>query len=376
MDNMVFFSETESVMLAFVRLAVLNKDSNILDNGNIDWDELFVLSAEQGVLAWVWDGINKHPRRQELSRQQVIEWGLSAQKIWDQYARFKHVLGKMIKICEENNIRLLLFKGIAQSELYPKPESRPSGDIDIFLFDDYERGNILFAHKNVSRTNKRTGFDYEGVPIENHRIFLNTYTKLQKKVIHYLETTLSNVSYSKDGYYVMEPTASVVYQVMHFMTHVEDYTSLASIRFIIDFGITLDHYKQDIDPEYLKSVLLELKIMDLFCLLTEMAEETLNVSFPLFHYKLVSIKDKKSVFKLILSREQNYVPLKERGYLEIIFFYLRRFNDYKYIIKYLPRSQFKFYIRNIRLMSAVLIRKVLNLDDKYPILKGLSIKLK
>lgn len=374
-NNNRCFSDTESVMLGYIQLAVLDQDTIMLDKCIIDWDKLFTLSAEQGVLAWVWDGICKHPRKKELNRQQVIEWSLSAQEIWDKYAHFKQVLVKIIGICNQNNIRLLLFKGFAQSELYPKPESRPFGDIDFYLFDDYERGNSLFAHQNVTRTNKRTGFDYDGVHIENHRFFLNKFTKLHEKAIEYLESTLSEVTLTKDGYYVMTPTATIVYHVLHFMTHVEDYTTLASLRFVIDFGITLNHYQPQIEPNQLKSVLEELKIIDLFCLLTVMSEMVLGLTFSNYHFKPINVKDVQSVFKLILSRKQYFIPLKDRRYKDVFSFYLKRFKDYKNIIKYLPRSPMKFYMRNIKLMSAVLIRKSLNLNDGTSIPKGIRMKL-
>lgn len=362
-------------MLEFVRAAVLDRLPVISQDIDIDWDKLQDLAATQGLLAWVWDGICKLPIESQPPRQQRINWGLSAQEIWDNYAHFKQVLCRIIKKCDENKIRLLLFKGIAQSELYIKPESRPAGDIDIYLFDDYERGNELFAHENVSRTNKRTGFDYDGVHIENHRIFLNKYTKLHEKAIEYLESTLNEVTLTRDGYYVMTPTATIVYHVLHFMTHVEDYTSLASLRFIIDFGITLNHYQLQIEPDQLKSVLEELKIIDLFCLLTVMSEMVLGLTFSTFHFKPINIKDVQSVFKLILSRKHYYIPLKDRRYKDVVSFYLKRFKDYKNIIKYLPRSPMRFYMKNIKLMSAVLIRKLLNLNDGTSIPKGIRKKL-
>ena len=57
--------------------------------------------------------------------------GLSTQEVWDAYYSRKEVLGEMVVQCKENNVKLLLLNGIGVSEIYPRPQSRPSGDIYI-----------------------------------------------------------------------------------------------------------------------------------------------------------------------------------------------------------------------------------------------------
>ena len=350
-------SSLVELMLEFVRAAVLDRVPIISQDVDIDWDKLQDISATQGLLAWVWDGICKLPIESQPPRRQRINWGLSAQEIWDNYAHFKDVLCRMIKKCDENKIRLLLFKGIAQSELYVKPESRPAGDIDIYLFDDYERGNELFAHENVSRTNKRTGFDYDGVHIENHRNFLNASTKLHIKAIHFLNSTLCDVRRSEDGYYVMSPISSIVYQVMHYLSHMDDYDSMVSIRNIVDFGISLLYYEKYIEPKRLRIVLDRLQLLDLFCLLTLMSERVLELEFPIYHYKAISIKDQQSMFQLILSRQNDIAPLTNRRPFEIISFFIKRCNQYQRLIKYLPQSRIKFVVSNYHSMINILLER-------------------
>ncbi len=87
----------------------------------VDWDGLMDVSKSQGFIAWVWDGICRLPVEQQPPRQYRINWGMSAQEIWDRYEKQKKVLAEMVEICNHNNMRLLLMKGIGLSELYPKP---------------------------------------------------------------------------------------------------------------------------------------------------------------------------------------------------------------------------------------------------------------
>ena len=105
----------------------------------------------------------------------------------------------MVEVCRQNGIRLLLMKGHGLSELYPKPQSRPSGDIDIYLFDDYEKGNFLFGDGVNSFNKKHASYDYHGVHIENHKMPLDTDTKLEREIGAYLQSDIGNVCLSTTG---------------------------------------------------------------------------------------------------------------------------------------------------------------------------------
>ena len=109
------------VLLELLRAAVLDQQPSIPKEVVIDWDALMDNASSHNVLAWVWDSVCKLPVEQQPPRQQRINWGLSAQEIWDAYFYQKKVLNEMLVACQKNNIRLLLLKGIGVSAIYPKP---------------------------------------------------------------------------------------------------------------------------------------------------------------------------------------------------------------------------------------------------------------
>ena len=364
-EDGVLFDEMETYMLALLRYGVLDEKPLVLQpSSQVDWDRMMDVASAQGLLAWVWDGICKLPKEFHPPRQQAINWGLSAQETWDRYAKQKRVLMQMVDICHQNNIRLLLFKGIALSELFLRPESRPSGDIDIYLFEDYSRGDELFAHSNVTRTNKRTGFDYEGVHIENHRIFLNTYTKLQVNAINYLETTLDSAVLTKDGYYIMSPIACIVYQVMHFIAHFDDASASLSLKFVVDFGITLNSYSKEINTSDLYGALSQLDIVGVFDLMLTMVEEIMALRFDEYRYKNIPQEDVVSVFQLIMSREKNFVPLIERNFRSRVAFYYLRFRQFDNLYKYLPVSRLKFAMKATKELLSISVRRMFHMSDR------------
>ena len=362
--NDVLFDGLEEYMIALLRYGVLDEKPTILQpSSQVDWDRMMDIASAQGILAWVWDGICKLPKEFQPPRLQAINWGLSAQEIWDNYNKQKQVLMQMLGVCHQNNIRLLLFKGIALSELYPRPESRPSGDIDIYLFEDYCKGDALFAYTNVTKTNKRTGFDYDGVHIENHRIFLNTYTKLQVNAIKYLESTLDDTSLAKDGYFVLSPIANIVYQVMHFIAHFDDASAALSLKFVVDFGVTVRHYNNKVNEKELQAVLNDLKISDVFGLMLATVEELLGLQFEKYRYVEIPQEDIRAVFQLIMGREKYFVPLIERNFRSRFIFYYTRYRQFGKLIKYLPISRLTFVMKSVKELLSITIRRIFHMPE-------------
>ena len=355
----LLFDDIEAYMIGLLRYGVLDvRPDELLASTDVDWEKMMDIVAAQGVLAWVWDGICKLPKVNQPPRIMSINWGLSAQEIWDRYEVHKKVLRQLINICTQNHVRLLLFKGIALSELFPKPESRPSGDIDIYLFEDYNKGDELFAHINVSKTNKRTGFDYYGVHIENHRIFLNTYYKKQVEAIKYLEGTLDSVIQTEDGYYIMSPMANIVYQVMHFIAHFDDASASLSLKFVVDFGVTLRHNYNKVSAEELGKVLGQLKIVNVFCLMLSMVEVVMGLKYNSYRFLSIPSEDVKSIFHLVMHRPKEFIPLADRKFSDRVLFYYSRYRQYNKLFKYLPFSRWSFIVKSIRELCSVSIHRI------------------
>lgn len=357
-----FFNDIETYMIGLLRYGVLDeRPEQLLPSSEVDWDRMMDIAATQGILAWVWDGICKLPKENQPSRLMSINWGLSAQEIWDRYNLHVNVLNQMLDICTQNSIRLLLFKGVALSKLFPKPESRPAGDIDIYLFENYKKGDELFAHYNVTKTNKRTGFDYQGVHIENHRIFLNTYTKLQVDAIKYLESTLKDVIHTEYGYYIMSPIANIVYQVMHFVVHFDDASASLSLKFIVDFGVTLQNYYDKVSAEDLKKVLADLKIVNVFSLMLSMVETVMSLKFEHYLFSIIPSEDEKTVFQLIMRRPKEFVPLMERNLWDRLKFYWIRYHQFNRLFKYLPISRYRFLINAFEEVVSITFRRLFHI---------------
>lgn len=296
-------------MLDLLRAAVLNQSPALQEGFTVDWDALMDLSLEQGLLAWVWDGISKLPLAQQPPRQQRINWALSAQEVWNSSVLRKNLLHDMVTICKANDIRLLVLKGLGISALYPKPESRRSGDIDIFLFGDAEKGNrILSPDADVPLREKHYVFYRDGVQIENHVHLIDIGTPFQRRVEDYLISSLEECQLTSDGYYVLEQEPLIVYTLMHLLAHLNNPgDDPLQLRSIVDFAMLLKQYDTQRFPSHLLPIVRRYNLEMAFSLFVRLSEWILNVSFA--DYKIGDCRveeDFEDACRLILDNDMRH----------------------------------------------------------------------
>src|SRR3989339_1447331 len=96
------------------------------------WNELLTLAAKQGVFAIAYDGL-PDTLLPELPKDITIKWQLGVENIEKRYDRQIGVLKELISIFNKNGIDLLLLKGLGLCSMYPEPNHRECGDLDIYL---------------------------------------------------------------------------------------------------------------------------------------------------------------------------------------------------------------------------------------------------
>ena len=222
------FSPEQSLLFSLVKTSLClrdNREAFSVIPGEIDWAGLFSLAARQGVLCVARDGLVQMPG---ISRELLIRWELSVQKLEARNKRQRAVIKELVALFRENGIEMLLLKGIGLSELYPVPTHRECGDIDIFLFGNYEKGNKVIAELGIEvdkKGTKHSNFFFKGVPVENHKTFLNVeYTQADKNLEKHLHKILCEQGFDTitiDDIQVRIPTPdfTAIFLSRHDITH-------------------------------------------------------------------------------------------------------------------------------------------------------------
>ncbi len=215
-----------------------------------EWEELTELAAIQGVLGIAYDGMKELPQTLHPPKNILIKWALGVEAIEKRHQYQIKALLSIATLFKENNIRCLLLKGPGIGQLFPIPEHRESGDLDIYLFGNYEKGNRLMEERGikVDYTGEiHSSFLFHSIPVENHYSFLHVeknQMNYEYDRIMYQELSKQDSPLSEDlGVYVPSLSFNLLFLFNHAVRHF--LTSGIVLRQICDWAILLDQCKDN-----------------------------------------------------------------------------------------------------------------------------------
>ncbi|HBU46476.1 MAG TPA: hypothetical protein DEB36_12040, partial [Porphyromonadaceae bacterium] len=135
-----------SLFLELLRSAIWNRaaDEDLFRHvGSTVWEEVISLAESQRVSALLYDGIMTLPTALRPGKKEVYTLFLQAEAIEKLNKGLNDELGNLAMEYGKIGCPFVLLKGQANAILYPRPEHRAPGDIDLFLYrkGDYEKAN-------------------------------------------------------------------------------------------------------------------------------------------------------------------------------------------------------------------------------------------
>lgn len=168
-------NKTYSDFLALVRYA-LGGDLKI--DGTIDWPAVLALAEPHGVAALIGGVIERLEPAMRPDMGQLMRFVSQTVSIEKSYARNRMAVEGLSSFYAVQGMPMMLLKGYGMSQYWPVPSHRPSGDIDIYLWDRWESGDRMVREKLgisvESGHEHHTTFRYKGIMVENHYDFINT----------------------------------------------------------------------------------------------------------------------------------------------------------------------------------------------------------
>ena len=252
-------THSQQRLLALLKLALWNTvpDKALFEKADdVVWNEVYRLSAEQGVKAIVFDGIMLLPGELHPSRSIKLTWAFNVETIERRYEQEVAIANEIASIFAKNDIKMLLFKGIGLAQYYPVPKHREFGDLDCYLFGQQEEGNRLLiqsgAMKEKFEIGKHvTGLRYKGISIENHAFFLHKdiihkATLLEAHLLHTLDTCKPAMSQGIiDTALFPPPDFNAIYMTCHALGHFLG--GPLALRHFCDWALFLKANKGTID---------------------------------------------------------------------------------------------------------------------------------
>ena len=263
---MIKLKESESALFEIVKAILWDRP---LDYGCINiYSDTLKLAAKQGLLAFCGTILDKADTEQvqklSVPQETKLIWLGNITTLEQRYAQQLMMCAALAKHFKSNNIKMMVLKGIGLSKLYPQPSRRECGDIDFYLFGEFEKGNALikklieqnyaeFVYENA----KHYVFNSQGVNFEHHKFFLNEARyKVDKILAKYLTEIMNKTEAEtlliKDNteIFTPPPTFNAIYLARHMIAHlVREFR----VRYLTDWCLFLKHY----DGRYDKATLLK-----------------------------------------------------------------------------------------------------------------------
>lgn len=264
----------QRVLLELVRIGI-GKDSAYQIPQGLDWQELFDLADRQKVTAIALDGINRcfeKGVKLDIDFQTKMDWIGAARQIEALYQQHEANMRQLAQFYQKHGIRMMVLKGYGLSLNYPVSNHRAPGDIDIYLFGDYERGDELLKSELGIEIDKshhhHTVFTFQGETVENHYDFLNVHVRKSnqrmerklKELAHRTSKDSNNNQELKNerislktntnltnGTNVILPSVefNAIYLLRHCAAHFA--STHMSIRQVLDWGLFMEKHHKEID---------------------------------------------------------------------------------------------------------------------------------
>jgi len=177
----MYSSEINDTFLELVRIGV-GTSVDVLIPNDIDWLQLKTLADEQGLSAVVMDALNTRDTgiTASMPYQVKLEWIGEVLRYYEhRYALYEKSIGTLAGFYNQNGYKMMILKGYACSLDWPKPEHRPTGDIDIWQFGQWKDADSAISKaKGIEIDNSHhhhTVFSWQGFSVENHYDFINVH---------------------------------------------------------------------------------------------------------------------------------------------------------------------------------------------------------
>lgn len=270
---MISLESSHHILFALIRNLFM---PGFLDNVSFqnitrnEWTKIREMAITQGLSGVCLDSFERLPTYNRPNSAVLLPWIGSALAIERSYYHQLKVLKRFVNLMRDNGVKVLLLKGYELSKYYPVPSHRPSGDIDVYLMGNYEKGIDIVRQLGVNiehEDDKHCSFVFYGVVVENHKTLLAINQYSADKISE--EQIMKNKEYldfQPEGYYTLKPLDNYIFLLRHLARHFgseEGYNS----RQLLDIMLFLSKNKNNIDKHDLLQFLKEsrmVKTNDLF----------------------------------------------------------------------------------------------------------------
>lgn len=145
------------------------EDFPILDS--TQWQKLYTLARQQAIVGVIYKSIENLPKEKRPPREFLFKWIIATERIKELNKHLNKTAQKVESRFRDNNLQSCILKGQGIAQLYPNPNLRAPGDIDVWVSGNRRE---VIAHVNGMTNMSKSvyhhidGLNIDGVEIETH----------------------------------------------------------------------------------------------------------------------------------------------------------------------------------------------------------------
>lgn len=348
-NNLIDVSqETVRNFLSLIRLGIGKNAEAIPETAK--WCDIAQIATRHGLSAVLVDGVEQltdsYRPPQEILLQLI---GETLQGYECRYKQYCKALSKLAGFYNSHGFKMMILKGYSCSLDWPKPNHRPCGDIDVWLFGKQKEADILIEKGMGIKINKshhhHTVFDWDSFMVENHYDFINTsrhsshqgleiiFKKLGKDDTHSVEVCGEMV-------YLPSPNLQALFLLRHALNH---FASMGiTIRQILDWAFFVEKHTKEIDWDWLNGMIDQYHMSVFVNCLNTICVEDLGFDATAFNGVKYDTCLKDKVLAEIMQTNDNKLP---QGLFYRMLFRYRRWKEsaWKYQLCFDESRTFAFW---------------------------------
>ncbi len=331
-----------------------------LNSEAIDWSGIYTLSIQQGVATILFDGLqllqNKLAPRNVLMK--LYAYTLQVER---HNSKQVDTISQLAKFYASYDIRMMLLKGYGLGLLYPHPNHRPCGDIDIWLYGEAQRADKLLETENGINVNKEYNYHsvfYMGnIMVENHYDFFNTRAhrsnqEVEKELMMLVKEKQESLCIDNTDVYVASANFNALFLLRH--TGIHFAASEITLRHVVDWGMFIKRYYKEIDWDWFVAYTKKQNMYSFLCCLNSICVEYLGISADIFP---ALKRDKKLEMRILFDTLNPPFANKSdigSSFIKDRFFRMRRWwnNRWKHTLIYKEGLTLTFLIHAISLLRS------------------------
>lgn len=305
-----------------------------------DWNVIKSLASQQGLIAIVLDGLNNLYQKREIlvhdviKQQELLTWMGEVYICENQYLNYKSQISNLAKFFNDNGFRMMILKGYGLSLNYPKPFHRPVGDIDIWLFGDYKRADIILLDKYGIKVKKNephhTIFEWNGYVVENHYDFLiaqtiKTNTRIEPILKKMATDDTHTIEINGEKVCLPSPNFNALFLLRHMLMH---FVAIGiNLRQILDWAFFVEKHTKKVDWKWLNGILEEFHMKEFFNIINAICVDDLGFNKEIFPSIQFLPELKERVLGDILAPEYDWMDAHRLNLIPRMLFKFRRWKS-------------------------------------------------